>query len=181
MTTQNDSMPIPSWVDNAREEMLDAHQGMDYDNAKVTARDMSVVTDFSNLFAEYEIRDSDLLVHIFARNGGKDRYWPSELKKDGTRIEGRLELSGSDAPDFPNDIVNRIKIAVDKVWQGDVAIDKATVYRYEKDDDVAEDDPVERDMKAYSVQFQGAANTAHVVGLDKFMDQFCEALDVELG
>ena len=178
--TTNDSMPVPSWVGEAREQMFEGHGELDYDKAEVKARELPVVDEFSNLFAEYEVRDHDLLVHVFARAGGEDRYWPPELKEDGTRIEGRLELTGSDAPDFPNDIVNRIKLAVDKVWQGDVAIDKATILRYGKEDDVAEDDPIEEDMKAYAVQFQGAANTVNVVGVSKFVDQFCEALDAEL-
>jgi len=173
----NEGMPVPHWVNEAREQMFDGHSKLSYDKAKVEQRKLPVVENFSNLFAEYEVRDDDFLVHVFARNGGEDRYWPPEIKEDGTRVEGRLELSGEDAPDFPNDIVNRIKEAVDKLWQGSVAIDKATVYRYDLDADVAEEDPVERDLKAYAVQFQNAATTAKLVGVEKFVDQFCEALD----
>jgi hypothetical protein len=160
--------------------MFDSHGSLSYDKAEVKKRELPVVEAFSNLFAEYEVRGHDLLVHVFARNGGEDRYWPPEIKEDGTRVEGRLELSGEEAPSFPNDIVNRIKAAVDKVWQGDVAIDKATVLRYEESDDVAKDDPFERDLKAYAVQFQGAATTVGLVGVPKFVDQFCEALDRQL-
>ena len=176
----NDSMPVPQWVGEARDQMYEGHGSLSYDQAEMEKRELSVVENFSNLFAEYEIRDQDLLVHIFARDGEKDRYWPSELKEDGTRVEGRLELTGKEAPDFPNDIVNRIKAAVDKVWQGDVAIDKASVLCYGDHHDVAMDDPHEVDMKAYAVQFQGAANTVSVVGVAKFVDQFCEVLDAEL-
>ena len=134
-------MPVPSWVGEAREQMFEGHQGLDYDKAEVKPRELPVVENFSNLFAEYEVRDRDLLVHVFARGGESDRYWPGELKKDGTYIPGRLEHTiDITGPSFPNDIVNRIKTAVDKVWQGDVAIDKATILRYEDTDDVAEDD-----------------------------------------
>jgi len=182
--TTNDSMPVPSWVGEARGQMFEGHQDLSRDK-QIDARDLPVVDSFSNLFAEYEVRGHDLLVHVFARGGEKDRYWPSELKEDGTRVEGRLELTGPDAPDFPNDIVNRIKAAVDKVWQGDVAIDKATMLKFEDEEAVVESvtmdrPPVEEDMKAYAVQFQGAANTVNTVGVSKFVDQFCEALDSEL-
>lgn len=173
-------MPVPHWVNEAREQMFEGHSQLDYDKAKIEPRKLPVVENFSNLFAEYEVRDGDLLVHVFPRGGANDRYWPPEIKEDGTRVEGRLELSGEELPSFPNDIVNRIKTAVDKVWQGDVAIDKATVLRYELTDDVAEDDPFERDLKAYAVQFQDAASAVEQIGVGKFMDQFCEALDALL-
>jgi hypothetical protein len=174
----NEGMPVPHWVDEAREQMFDGHSQLNYDNAEVKPRQLPVVENFSNLFAEYEVRDGDLLVHVFPRNGGEDRYWPPEVKEDGTYVGGRLEeiIAGVS---FPNDIVNRIKDAVDKVWQGDVAIDKATLYHYGEQADVAEDDPVEVDLAggAYAVQFQNAANTVTVVGVEKFVDQFCEELD----
>lgn len=174
----NEGMPVPHWVDEAREQMFDGHSQLNYDNAEVKPRQLPVVENFSNLFAEYEVRDGDLLVHVFPRNGGEDRYWPPEVKEDGTYVGGRLEeiIAGVS---FPNDIVNRIKDAVDKVWQGDVAIDKATLYYYGEQADVAEDDPVEVDLAggAYAVQFQNAANTVTVVGVEKFVDQFCEELD----
>jgi hypothetical protein len=175
----DDSMPVPHWVDTVREQMFDAHKNLDYDGAKIKRRELPVVEDFSNLFAEYELRDHDLLVHVFPRAGGDDRYWPCEYKKDGTYVPSRLEDT-VDGPSFPNDIVNRIKAAVDEVWQGDVAIDRATLLRYDSEEEVVDGDPVEADIKAYAVQFQSAATSAKLVGIPKFVDQFCEALDKQL-
>jgi len=89
----NEGMPVPHWVNEAREQMFNGHSKLNYDNAKVEPKKLPVVENFSNLFAEYEVRDGDLLVHVFPRNGGEDRYWPPEIKEDGTRVEGRLEIS----------------------------------------------------------------------------------------
>ena len=177
MTT--DRLPIPSWVGEARDQMFSSHGGIDYDSAEVKKRDLPVIDIFSNLFAEYEIRDGDLLVHVFPRNGGEDRYWPCEYKEDGTYIPSRLE-EVIESVAFPNDIVNRIKEAADKVWQGDVAIDLATLLRYNEDANVEKEDPENVDLRAYAVQFQGAANTVKLAGVHKFVDKFCEELDSKL-
>lgn len=169
-------MPVPEWVEEVKGQMFDAHKSANYEKGEIKKRDLPVIEDFSNLFAEYELRDKDLLVHVFPRNGGEDHYWPCEYKEDGTYIPSRLEEVIKSVT-FPIDIVNRIKEAADKVWQGDVAIDKATILHYGKDVDITAEDPEEVDLQAYAVQFQHAANTVKTLGALKFIDQFCEELD----
>jgi len=187
MPNPNDAvegMPVPTWVGEARDQMFDGHQALDYENAEVKKRDLPVVDCFGNLFAEYELRENDLLVHVFPRGGGEDRYWPCEYKKDGTYIPSRLEETVEGIA-FPNDIVNKVKAAADKLWQGDIAVDKATLFNFKDEaavvESVTEDKPpVEVDLRAYTVQFQSAAQTVQLVGVSKFVDQFCEALDDQL-
>lgn len=187
MTNPNDTnveMPVPSWVGEARDQMFSGHQGLNYENAEVKKRDLPVVECFGNLFAEYELRENDLLVHVFPRGGGEDRYWPCEYKTDGTYIPGRLEETVNGLA-FPNDIVNKVKAAADKMWQGDIAVDKATLLHFKDEKAVVESvtkdkPPVEVDLQAYTIQFQSAEQAAKLVGVAKFVDQFCEALDAQL-
>jgi hypothetical protein len=176
-TMSDAGMPVPEWVSGAREEMQEViGNGEPEAIGKLERRDLPVVEEFSTLFAEYEVKGKDLLVHLFPRGGEEDRYWPCEYREDGTYIPGRLE-EVVESVRFSDVVVDLIKAAADKVWQGDVAIDRAKILRYGESADVENDDPVEVDMGAFAIQFQQAANTVKIVGVPKFVDDFCEALD----
>jgi hypothetical protein len=169
-------MPIPQWAKDAKDQMVEAHAAIDYSKGGLDVRDLNKVLDFSTLFAEYEEKSDTLLVHFFPRSGEGDRYYPAEVKEDGTRVPGRLELCFREIK-FPEDMEDRIKKAADKVWLGDIAIERIKVLRYEDDDDVSQSAPREVDVGSYVVQFQDVKNTVHLIGVGKFVDQFCEELD----
>jgi len=156
----SNGMPVPAWAEEAREQMFQAHGNLDYTNAGVKRREFEVVHHFSTHFAEYAIKEGDLLVHLFPRSGSDDKYYPASYDPKKNYIPGRLEEKATVV--FPGDMSERIKKAADKVWQGSVAIDLTP------------------ELGSYAVQFQDAKNTVNVVGVGKFMDQFCEALDGEL-
>jgi hypothetical protein len=177
MTTTTNEMPIPSWVEDGKKKMFEAHSGMG--GGKVEPRKLPVIDSFSTHFSEFEIRDKDLIVHLFPRGGESDRYWPAEYRDDGTIIPGRLEEK-FDNIDFPPGVEKLIKAAVDAIWQGDVAILRSSVYHYGKDADVAKEQPVEKDLGSYVVQFQGGGTTATLRGVEEFVDNFCEMLDRHL-
>jgi methionine-rich copper-binding protein CopC len=168
-------MPVPSWAEEAKKQMFEAHGAIDYNRGGVQVRELNKILDFSTLFAEYFERDDTIVVHLHPRGGESDRYYPAE-EKDGKRIPGRLELSIRSIQ-FPENIEELIKKASDAIWMGDVAVEAISVLRYEEDDDVAVDEPKETATGAYVVQFQGVKTTAHVIGPKKFVDTFCEELD----
>jgi len=178
MSDEN-GMVVPDWTDSMKStpeyEMLEAAQSS---AGKVKVLEKEVVESFSTHFAEYEVKDKDLLVHLFPRRDENDRWYPSSLKDDGTYIPSRRETV-TDLR-FPEDMEERIKVAVDAVWQGDVAIDKTVILAIDPAEDIEFANPYEHDTGAYAVQFQDAANTASAFGLSKFMDSFCEALDKQL-
>lgn len=168
-------MPVPSWAEEARKQMFDAHGAIDYNKGGVKVRELNKILDFSTLFAEYFERDDTLVVHLHPRGGEEDRYYPAE-ERDGKRIPGRLELSFRKVQ-FPQNMEELIKKASDIIWMGSVAVEPVSVLRYEDDDDISVDEPKEVPVGSYVVQFQGVKTTAHVIGPKKFVDTFCEELD----
>lgn len=179
MSNDNSGMAVPEWVDNMKDKMVEAHQKVKLDNSPVTVRQLEVIETFSTHFAEYELKEEDLLVHLFPRGGPSDRWYPSEYR-DGKYIPARREESTGVM--FPKDMEKMIKAAVDVVWQGDVAIDNAIILAIDPaEEDIENATVYEHDLGAFSVQFQGAANTVKLVDIEKFMDQFCEAIDSRLG
>jgi hypothetical protein len=170
-------MPIPKWADNAKKQMFEEHGKLNYDGAGAKKVELVPVTSFSTFFAEYEIKDSDLLIHLFPRAGAEDRWYPEEYR-DGKYIPARREEDTGTR--FPENIEELVKGAADETWQGDIAVELASLLRYEEEADVKTDEPTEIDIGAYVVQFQNAKTSVTVVGIEKFVDKFCEALDARL-
>ena len=168
-------MSVPSWAEDAKKQMFDAHGSINYEKGGVKVRELNKVLDFSTLFAEFFEREDTLVVHLHPRGGAEDRYYPEEVR-DNKRIPGRLELSFREVK-FPQNMEELIKKAADAIWMGNVAVEPVAVLRYEEDDNIAEDEPKEVEVGSYVVQFQGVKTTSYVVGPQKFVDTFCEELD----
>jgi len=175
-------MPMPEWYDEAKEQLGET----DKEPMNMTFQPVEFVRveNFPHLFAEYDIRESDVLVHLFPR-GGIDDQWtnghyinrchncksevpmpskPSELKpcpKCGHTgliyVPGRVEEKADVA--FPANAQDMIKEAVDEVWMGGVAIDEVP------------------ELGAFALQLQSAKNTAGVVGTAEFVGKICSAFD----
>jgi len=154
----SNSMPVPEWAKDASSQLSKAYEGVDHSKSKTIVRDLSPVDTFSTHFAEYEVKKNDLLVHLFPRNGRKDRWYPESYNDSGTYVPGRREVKSKDCA-FPMDMTDKIKKAADNVWQGSVAIEEVP------------------ELGAYVAQFQDAKNTIGVVGKERFVDSFCAALD----
>ncbi len=155
--SEDGGMVVPEWAEGAERQILDAHQGIDYESSGVKARELKKVLHFSTLFAEYEVREDTLLLHVFPRAGADDQYRPAEYRDGKVYIPGRLEEKAT--VDFPISMKDILKTASDKAWMGDVAIDYVP------------------ELGAYVLQFQGAKNTVEVVGVAKFVDTLCGAVD----
>ena len=170
-------MAVPTWAEDAKKQMFEEHGKLDYSNAGAQKVELTPVTSFSTLFAEFEVKESDVLVHLFPRAGAEDRWYPEEYK-EGKYIPARREEDVGVR--FPENIKDLIQAAADKTWQGSIAIELASLLRYGEDADVETAEPVEADTGAYVVQFQDAKTAAMVVEVGKFVDTFCEALDAQL-
>jgi hypothetical protein len=180
-------MVVPEWVDGVRDEMIKQHQETPLDPSSFKMQEWPHVSGFSTLFAEFEVREKDLLVHLFPRNGPEDvwekghyinrcRSCSSEVPqpKSVTELQpcercghtglqyipGRTEEASSIA--FPDNMSELIKDAADKVWVGDIAAELIP------------------ELNAYIIQFQGAKNTVNTMGPAKFVDKFCEEIDALL-
>lgn len=150
-------MEMPEWAtEEARREAMKALANYDLPEGFAPVK-LEPVTSFSTLFAEWTFKGSDLLLHLFPRAGSDDQWYPASYSSNGTYIPARLEEKATIT--FPGYMRDHIKAASDKTWMGDVAIDLVP------------------ELGAYSVQFQKAKNTVALVGPEKFVDRFCEALD----
>lgn len=152
-------MELPEWAtEETRREAMKALANYEMPD-EFAPVDLTPVLNFSTLFAEWVFKDSDLLLHLFPRAGEGD-HW-HEGKYYGDRyVPARREEKATVT--FPGDMRDFIKEASDKTWMGDIAVDLVP------------------ELGAYSVQFQGAKNTVALVGAEKFVDKFCEALDALL-
>lgn len=176
-------MPMPKWYQEAREE-LDTVKDKAPDTVSFQPVKLERILDLPNLFAEFDVREGDVLIHLFPRDGLEDEWSyghyvnlchncrhevpmprkPSELKpcpscgRTGlVYIPGRVEEKSFAA--FPINARELIKEAVDEVWMGDVAIEEVP------------------ELGAFVVQIQSARNTAKLVGPLQFVDKICSALD----
>jgi hypothetical protein len=148
---------------------------------------MERVEDLPYLFAEYQTKGGDVLLHLFPRAGANDQWTDghyinrcrscrSEVPMPKSQrelrpchrckhtglvyIPGRGEEASKVA--FPANARDIIKEAVDTTWMGDVAIELV------------------QELGAYVVQLQKAKNTANTVGLEKFVRQTCASLNALL-
>lgn len=149
------------WEDEAKKIMGRWEEQSGTLSSGVMVASKTVVDCFSTHFLEYEFKGQDLLVHVFPRGGSEDRYYPPSLSKSGNHIPGRLE-EPVESLSFPDDMCDRIARAASCVWAGDVSADYVL------------------ELKAYAIQFLGAANTLKTEGLGNFVDLFSEALDRNL-
>lgn len=181
------SMKMPSWYNDAKKEMEGSFDETPQD-VSFRPSYLELVEDYPNLFAEYELRDQDLLLHLFPRGGLEDRWSdghyigrchncrrevelpskPAELKpcpncqRTGlVYIPGRGEDKAEVS--FPENAKTLIKEATDVAWLGEVAIDFV------------------EELGAYVVQFQKAVTTVKLVGSRKFVYSVCDALNDMLG
>jgi DNA-directed RNA polymerase subunit RPC12/RpoP len=178
-------MPVPEWAGELREKMFEKAKGLP-DTSTLITLDMNAITCFSTLFAEWFVREGDVLLHLFPRNGQQDQWTdghylpkcqrchadvPLEIAKAKkpcpqcshlglVYVPGRREAKADCR--FPDNIRELIKEAVDAAWMGDAAIDEV------------------QELGAWVVQFQSAKNTAVVLGGNKFVDKVCEELDKRL-
>jgi len=178
----NNGMPVPAWAEEAKEQMAEAFKGAKEGGAPVQVLNKAVNDEFGTHFAEYELREDTVLVHVFPRGGVEDRYYPSETRGEGLDakyIPGRFEVECTWAK-FPENTVELIEKAAEEMWMGTVAVDTAHILKYAADmtdEEIASEDPVEVDTGAFAIQFHGAAENAKAEGVPKFVDKFCEALD----
>lgn len=164
----------PKWADEMEKQL---HRSVGEGTLVPKAVELTPVTDFSTLFAEYQLKGGDLLIHLFPRMGAEDRWYPGEVRND-RYLPARREVDTGAR--FPDDIADRIKAAADQVWQGEVSVEESKVYRYDEGADIEKDKPEEVSIGSFAVQFLHAKQTAKVVGEGKFMDKFCEELDARL-
>lgn len=175
-------MPLPDWY----EEMKRCADDEDFTPkaASFQPPDLEKIEDFDNLFAEYEVQDDHLVMHLFPRAGMEDKWVDGKYinrcrncrrevpmpKTKGSMIPcphcghagliyvpGRTEEKSKAA--FPEGAEGVIKNAVSRVWAGDAAVELFP------------------DLGAFAVQFQHAKTTVKVVGERKFVDQVCSAVN----
>lgn len=176
-------MKMPDWYTEAKEKLPTVLA--EPPPPMSAPPEMEKVTDLPHIFAEYVVKGSDVLLHLFPRAGEMDKWVdghyvnrcrscrsevpipenPKAVKKcpkcghSGLiYIPGKAE-DASKVASFPTSAREIIKEAVDTMWMGDVAIELVP------------------ELGAYVVQFQGAKNTANTVGLEKFVRTACSALN----
>lgn len=175
-------MPLPDWYQEAKEKMSEviAEPLPDMESFP----ELEVLEDFPYLFVEYTIKENDVLLHFFPRNGLED-HWvdghyinrcrnchaevpmpsrPSQMKACPRcrhtgliYVPGRAEQQGS--VKFPENARDLIKQAVDVVWLGNVAVDYVP------------------ELEAYAVQLQGARSTAMLAGLETLVTKISQAFN----
>ena len=177
------TMPVPKWAEEQTAklgEYLSTDADMSFD-----VRNLNRIENYSTFFGEWEIRENDIVVHLFPRKGKEDQwsegqYIPKcrachydlavediKAKKPCPRcgktglmyIPGRQETAAEDA-EFPSSIMALVKDAADSVWTENVAMEKIP------------------ELGAIAVQFQGA-NLAPQV-LASMLEGFFDHLDSDL-
>ena len=202
-------MPMPSWVSDARgeyEEMISTVPGV----AKLRHEVKNMIEDFSTLFAEYEEKEKDILVHLYPRIDASDLWSEGHFinrcrncrtERDLSKVKSMTDLTACPKCDhlglvyvpgrrdelgekvmFPVDMLDRIAQAAEDTWMGETAAERAVLLRYASEQEIENLEEAQPvDTGAYTVQFQGAKGTAATIGLRKFVDTFCEHLDAQLG
>ena len=151
------------------------------------------VTDYSTFWAEWEIREDDVLIHLFAR-AGRDDVWTDghyigrcrrcgrerkELKgvcacghMGLVYVPGRCEVRT--ATQFPGNMRDIIKRAVDACWMGNVAIE-STADLYARTDNELGVRPGQ-DPGAWVIQLQGAGQGDHA-GMSLMLGRLFDGID----
>jgi DNA-directed RNA polymerase subunit RPC12/RpoP len=176
-------MPMPAWYQEAKEKMSKVLS--EAPPPMAPPAEFEKITDLAYLFAEYCIKGSDVLLHLFPRLGEADawadghyvnycRNCKAQVAVDSGNPKrliacsccghtgliycpGRAEEASQAA--FPPNARDLIKEAVDLIWLGDVAVELIP------------------ELGAYVVQLQKAKSTANVIGLDAFVRKACEPLN----
>jgi len=178
-------MKMPDWYGEAKEKMVEVLA--EPPPSMSNPLELEKITDLPYLFAEYNVKESDVLLHLFPRAGMTDQWEDghyinrcrscrSEVPMPASRtqmkacpkcghsglvyVPGRSEEASK--VKFPDNARDIIKEAVDTAWMGEVAIEMVP------------------ELHAYVVQLQKAKNTANTVGLERFVRQTCLALNTLL-
>lgn len=179
--TKMAGMKMPEWYTAAKEQLTKVVAEPPPDMAELP--EMEKLTDLSHVFAEYCIKDNDVLLHLFPRAGLEDQWteghYINRCRKCRTEVpmpKSRLEMKPcprcghagliyipgraeeATKVTFPKGVEHTIKRAVDVIWMGDVAIESVP------------------ELGAYVVQFQGAKSAAESCGVRAFVRQACAAL-----
>jgi hypothetical protein len=196
-------MPMPEWAGDLKRKMVQAFETMP-NQANAGVVELTPVTEFSSHFAEFTIREKDLILHFFPRAGEEDEWYEAsflnrcsrcrrELSEEVMRkrqpcpackcphrvyIPARREVGEELA--FPPNVLTLIKEAIDAAWMGEASVVETSLLYYDKKANIIHDEPEEVSTGSVAVQLRGAANTAIAVGIEKFVDKICSELDTRL-
>lgn len=171
-------MPMPEWYEDAKEKMKDTSMGVP---TGVTLRpiEFEKIRDLPYLFAEFGTKEDDVLIHLFPRDGLEDEWSDGKYADRCSSCLGEVPESSRSCPrckhygrvyipgrveekskvSFPANMLDYIKLCVDRVWIGDVA---------------AEEVP---ELGAYVIQIQRGKSTATAAGLENIVRRICAPLD----
>jgi len=176
-------MPMPQWYEDAKKDISVVAEKT-ADRVSIKPVEFEKLDDYQNLFAEFGVREGDVILHLFPRDGADDQWVeghyvnlcrsckkgvpaPRSVSKLSpcpacghtglVYVPGRVEEKAEAA--FPVNMRDLIKEAMDRVWMGDVAVEEVP------------------ELGAYAVQMQSARNTLKLVGPFKFVGRICEIID----
>jgi hypothetical protein len=173
-------MPVPSWTNELKQKFYEEAKKVPPQSG-LEPIEFHKIDVFSTHFAEWSVRESDLIVHFFPREGKGDQWsdghyltkcreCKAEVPVEVARarkpcphcghlgliyVPGRGEDKSSVSLEGTEGL---LKQAIDKAWMGDAAVELI------------------KELGAFVVQLQGAKNTAALVG-EKFIDKICEEYD----
>jgi len=176
------TMPIPEWAaDGELRSQMKAAMGQESVAGRFQPENLNRVDNYSTFFAEWDMKDQTVLLHIFPRAGAEDvwseGYYLPRCRRCRKELPRELAASRKPCPacghtgliyvpgrneegnakvHFPTDVLTRVKRAVDEVWEGNVAIE-----------------PV-KELGAAVVQFQDVNLKEERIFemLEKFFDEF---------
>jgi len=180
-------MPMPDWYQDAKKQMEAAQI---VDDKPVTASfrpvELERVSDLAHVFAEYSLKENDILIHLFARGGLSDVWTPghyiNKCSKCGSVVDaqegpamkacacghfglvyvpGRTEEKNKVS--FKQGVEAIIEGAVETAWLGSTALEHIP------------------ELDAFVLQLQGARTVANTVGVEKFVRKICENINKHLG
>jgi hypothetical protein len=183
-------LPVPAWAEEQRMKMLEMMSATKITEVELDPHRLSIIDGFSTHFAEFDVREDDLIVHVFPRQGGEDKYtegrytnhcrncgfevpMPKSIKEinpcpkckhTGLKyIPGRLETKNT--LKFPTNMEQILTDAAKLFWMGDVAIEYVP------------------EVNSYAMQFKDIRPSLNRTGVDNeedFVLKLCEAVDNSL-